>query len=576
DLAGNPATQATRDIVHDATIEIAIITPIELNNIVNDEEDNDVEISGMTSDVEDNQIVTITLSDGVNTVTSTTTVFDGSWTAIDIDISGLTNGPISVSADVADVAGNVANDLETIVLDNTSPIADSFSTIDTTPVLTGKGDVNENLIIELDTNSDNIIDTTYSVITDTNGDWSLDTGATVPDSGTFPVLNDEDVIQINVTDSSGNSGTGTVTISLDTDGDGLTESDETTLGTDPTNPDSDGDGINDGQEVNVDNTDPLNDCDSNGGTPLGNSDCDNDGLTTDEETSLGTDPNNPDTDGDGVSDGQEATVDGTNPLNPCDSIGGTPPVTVTCDSDGDGVLDDQEVLDGTDPDDDCDSIGGTPLTTSDCDSDGLNNAEEASLGSDPNNPDTDGDGIDDGQEVIDNTNPLDDCDSNGGIPLPTSDCDSDGLSNSEEETIGTDPNDPDSDGDGILDGQEVSDKTNPLDGCDSIGGTPPDGLACDIEIESDLVSPGVNNGAFRIRFIDQFPDNTVEVYNRWGVKVFETKAYDNNENAFRGISNGRATLKVNEELPVGVYFYIINYRNNGQSKTRSGYLYINR
>ncbi|GAA3541003.1 Stk1 family PASTA domain-containing Ser/Thr kinase [Nocardioides daeguensis] len=43
----------------------------------------------------------------------------------------------------------------------------------------------------------------------------------------------------------------------DTDGDGLTDTDEATRGTDPTNPDSDGDGVGDGAEVSA-GTDPLN------------------------------------------------------------------------------------------------------------------------------------------------------------------------------------------------------------------------------------------------------------------------------------------------------------------------------
>ena len=76
---------------------------------------------------------------------------------------------------------------------------------------------------------------------------------------------------------------------------------------------------------------------------------------------------------------------------------------------------------------------------SDCDNDGLTTDEETTgtddpstpaipngNTTDPNNPDSDGDTINDGQEALDNTDPNDDCDSNGGTPLPTSDCDGDG------------------------------------------------------------------------------------------------------------------------------------------------------
>jgi hypothetical protein len=91
-----------------------------------------------------------------------------------------------------------------------------------------------------------------------------------------------------------------------------------------------------------------------------------------------------------------------------------------------------------------------------------------------------------------------------------------------------------------------------------------------------LVDPNIGGGIFRITNIEAFPDNTVEIYNRWGVKVFEVRGYDNASNAFRGISNGRATVQQSQELPVGVYYYIINYTVEQNAKSKAGYLYINR
>ncbi|MDO6496490.1 gliding motility-associated C-terminal domain-containing protein, partial [Cellulophaga sp. 3_MG-2023] len=160
--------------------------------------------------------------------------------------------------------------------------------------------------------------------------------------------------------------------------------------------------------------------------------------------------------------------------------------------------------------------------------------------------------------------------------LDDTDCDMDGLTNAQEADLGTDPFNPDSDGDLILDGKEVDDETDPLDPCDNIGGTPPAGAACDISIYNDLVGPGVDDGYFRIINIEQFPNNTVQIYNRWGVIVFETKSYDRGTNVFKGISNGRVVVKKNETLPAGVYYYIINYNNNGLNKSKAGYLYLNR
>lgn len=83
------------------------------------------------------------------------------------------------------------------------------------------------------------------------------------------------------------------------------------------------------------------------------------------------------------------------------------------------------------------------------------------------------------------------------------------------------------------------------------------------------------NDFFYIKGIELFPDNTVEIYNRWGVKVYETKGYDNNASRFDGYSRGRATFNNNELLPVGTYFYIIKYKEGNSIRDLSGYLYIN-
>ncbi|MGI9548246.1 MAG: gliding motility-associated C-terminal domain-containing protein, partial [Flavobacteriaceae bacterium] len=61
------------------------------------------------------------------------------------------------------------------------------------------------------------------------------------------------------------------------------------------------------------------------------------------------------------------------------------------------------------------------ITVSDCaidtDGDGLLDGQEIAIGTDPNDPDTDDDGINDGDEVFNNTDPLDPCD-----PNLTTDC----------------------------------------------------------------------------------------------------------------------------------------------------------
>ena len=87
-----------------------------------------------------------------------------------------------------------------------------------------------------------------------------------------------------------------------------------------------------------------------------------------------------------------------------------------------------------------------------------------------------------------------------------------------------------------------------------------------------------DNDVFVIRNIELYPDNTVEIYNRWGILVYEVSSYNPSEGrAFVGLSEGRVTISQASELPVGTYFYVVKYRNSaGNNKERSGYLYINR
>ena len=301
-----------------------------------------------------------------------------------------------------------------------------------------------------------------------------------------------------------------------------------------------------------------------------------------------------DSDGDGVLDNQEVT-DGTDTNDPCDFIIANVTQTQTgaylsADCDGDGVTNETEIADGTNPEDPCDFVTTNVTLTqsgdyliSDCDGDGVTNETEIQDGTNPEDPcdfvaanvtlaqsgdymiaDCDGDGVTNGTEINDGTDPANPCDflttsvtlAPGGAWL-TEDCDMDTIPNGQEQTDGTDPFDP----------------------CSSVNGVPPVSANCvadDIEIETDLVGPDINNGVFQINNIEDFPNNTVRIYNRWGILVFETQGYDNLGNAFRGISEGRVTINQDEELPVGVYFYIIEYSRDGDSQVKDGYLYVNR
>ena len=83
------------------------------------------------------------------------------------------------------------------------------------------------------------------------------------------------------------------------------------------------------------------------------------------------------------------------------------------------------------------------------------------------------------------------------------------------------------------------------------------------------------NNHFHIAGIEAYPDNTVRIYNRWGVKVFEVQSYDNVRNVFKGISNGRVTIEAADKLPQGTYYYVIEYVDeNNQKQTMVGWLYL--
>lgn len=77
-------------------------------------------------------------------------------------------------------------------------------------------------------------------------------------------------------------------------------------------------------------------------------------------------------------------------------------------------------------------------------------------------------------------------------------------------------------------------------------------LDCKIHIYSGFTpnADGVNE-LWEIDGIDYFPDNRVEVYNRWGDEVWSADSYDNISVVFNG------TDKNGQILTEGTYFYIV-------------------
>ncbi|AFU67679.1 large colossin-like cell wall protein with CnaB repeat domains [Psychroflexus torquis ATCC 700755] len=104
-------------------------------------------------------------------------------------------------------------------------------------------------------------------------------------------------------------------------------------------------------------------------------------------------------------------------------------------------------------------------------------------------------------------------------------------------------------------------------------------LIDDIIIYNAVSSEGstFQNQFFRIEGIQNYPENSVQIFNRQGVKVFDVEGYgENNNKLFRGFSSGNITIQKDERLPTGTYFYILNYINrNGTPERKNGYLHLN-
>ena len=315
-----------------------------------------------------------------------------------------------------------------------------------------------------------------------------------------------------------------------------------------------------------------------------------------------------DEDGDGVLNMfEDADGDG----NPCndDYDGDGVPNWVDLDSDADGYPDEMEQLNDDDNDGEYDFLD--PYDPNG-DNDGdcvLNMDEDPNGDGDPYNDDTDNDGIlnlndsdDDNDGIVscdedcDSGNNIIDVDTdNDGIPnyLDT-DSDDDGIADSIEGTIDSDddgiPNmcDWDSDNDGLDDEIEgssdvdedgaanyidldsdadgITDYINGIDDCDGdLIMNFLDADICDLIIP-EAFSPNGDNirDSWEIYPLDAYPYNYLEIYTRWGQKIYQAEPYLND---WSGVGP-------DGDLPTGTYFYILDLGDGSDVKT--GYVYINR
>lgn len=316
-----------------------------------------------------------------------------------------------------------------------------------------------------------------------------------------------------------------------------------------------------------------------------------------------------DTDDDGILDNIEdldADNDGDPTTNPTDTDDDGIPDYLDIDSDNDGIPDNVEAQT---------TVGYIPPSGEDRNTNGLDDAYEdnGNLGIFPVDTDNDflADYLDDDSDNDNVPDYIEGHDVNqDGIPdvvIIGSDKDLDGLDDAYEGTtqIDLDVNDeiddpysdlPNTDGDDESDYRDTDDDNDAIptsdedmntDGDysndDSNGnGVPeylePNSLEDEIEVFNVITPNGDGtHDVLTIAGLENFPVNTIRIYNRWGVLVYTTNAYNTEGNVFDGTSEGRVTIAQDRNLPVGTYFYILDYEDaTGTTKSMSGYLYLNR
>uniref|UniRef100_UPI00374D0371 Ig-like domain-containing protein n=1 Tax=Spongiimicrobium salis TaxID=1667022 RepID=UPI00374D0371 len=507
----------------------------------------------VTVDEDTSVVVPIYDNDSNLPSTGTLTTTDPANGTVTIDDNGTPNDPTDdIVTYTPDPDYNGPDSFDYTVCNSFGDCSTATVNIDVLPIVDAIDDMvatNQDQTITIDVlANDNDIPTlgTMTATDPANGTVTIDDNGTPndPSDDTIiytpdPGFSGTDSFTYTLCDDLGNCSTATVTVvvnppgvDLDSDDDGIVDTlEDLNLdgdgdpSTDPT--DSDGDGIPDYLDI----------------------DSDDDGVPDNVEAQTTADyipPSGVDANGNGLDDAYE--TNGEVGIFPIDTDGDNLPDYLDEDSDNDGVPDNIEAHDH-----DHDGVPDVTYIGSDKDNDGLDDGYEGDTSID----------IDVNDEIDDPFNDLPNTDEDEESDYRDTDDDDDGI-----ETV-----DEDSNGDGNFANDDVNSN-----------GTP-DYLESDLDPNADeveifnVITPngdGIHD-VLTIRGLEDFPNNTINIYNRWGVLVYSTRAYNTQGNVFDGTSTGRVTVNRDNKLPVGTYFYILNYEDaTGTMKSLSGYIYINR
>ena len=101
-----------------------------------------------------------------------------------------------------------------------------------------------------------------------------------------------------------------------------------------------------------------------------------------------------------------------------------------------------------------------------------------------------------------------------------------------------------------------------------------------IDIQPD-VSPngdGLGHDVFTVDGIENYPNNRMRIFDRWGSLIFEMPGYNNTDRAFYGKAN-TGLLIDSKEAADGTYFYVLEIYNAPSppaTRVYNGFLVIKR